>query len=79
MWQRIQRFSASKRDARLVLRPKQEQLLNMLRARGGLSPREIWDGLGVSKQGAMDALNPLIKAGLIRRVGTPKNGRYVLK
>lgn len=79
VWQRIQQFSVSKRDAKLVLRPKQEQLLNMLRARGGLSPREIWDGLGVSKQGAMDVLNPLIKAGLIKRVGTPKNGRYVLK
>ncbi|MFH0878941.1 MAG: Fic family protein [Lentisphaerota bacterium] len=79
VWQRIQQFSASRRDAKLVLRPKQEQLLNLLRARGGLSPREIWDALGVSKQGAMDVLNPLMKAGLIKRVGTTKNGRYVLK
>lgn len=79
VWQRIQQFSASKRDTKLVLRPKQEQLLNLLRTRGGLSPREIWDALDVSKQGAMDVLNPLIKAGLIKRVGTPKNGRYVLK
>ncbi len=27
-------------------------------------PREIWDALGISKQGALDLLRPLIKAGL---------------
>jgi DNA-binding MarR family transcriptional regulator len=54
-------------------------LLNLLRVHGGLSPREIWNKLEISKQGAMDLLNPLIKAGLIQRLGTPKNGRYVLK
>ncbi len=79
VWQRIQQLNAAKGDAKLVLRPKQEQLLNMLRIRGGLSPREIREGLGVSKQGAMDTLNPLLEAGLIERVGTLKNGRYVLK
>lgn len=79
VWQRIQQFSASKSAARLVLRPKQEHLLNMLRVRGGLTPQEIREGLGVSKQGAMDTLNPLIEAGLIERVGTLKHGRYVLK
>jgi Fic family protein len=79
IWQRIQQFSASKSAARLVLRPKQEQLLNMLRVRGGLTPQEIREGLGVSKQGAMDTLNPLMEAELIERVGTLKNGRYVLK
>ncbi|MNC98153.1 MarR family protein [compost metagenome] len=63
----------------MVLRPKQEQLLQLLRTRGGLSPREIWDGLKVSKQGAMDLLRPLLKAKLVRRVGTLKNGRYVLR
>jgi len=77
--QRIQQFSASRSRATLVLRPKQEQLLQLLRARGGLSPREIWDGLRISKQGAMDLLRPLLKAGLIKRVGTLKHGRYVLK
>ena len=79
VWQRIQQFSASRGRATLVLRPKQEQLLQLLRARGGLSPREIWDGLRISKQGAMDLLRPLLKAGLIKRVGTLKHGRYVLK
>ena len=78
-WQRIQQFSASASRARLVLRPKQEQLLQLLRARSGLSPREIWDGLRISKQGAMDLIRPLLKARLIKRVGTLKHGRYVLK
>jgi Fic family protein len=78
-WQRIQQFSASRSRAQLVLRPKQEQLLQLLRARGGLSPREIWDGLRISKQGAMDLIRPLLKAKLIKRVGTLKHGRYVLK
>jgi Fic family protein len=78
VWQRIQQFSAGS-GARLVLRPKQEQLLQLLRARGSLSPREIWDGLAISKQGAMDLIRPLVKAKLIKRVGTLKNGRYVLR
>lgn len=79
VWRRIQQLCASQRDVTLVLRPKQEILLNLLRTRGGLSPREIREGLGLSKQGAMDALNPLIEAGLVERIGTLKNGRYVLK
>ena len=79
VWQRIQQFSASRSRAQLVLRPKQEQLLQLLRSRGGLSPREIWDGLRISKQGAMDLIRPLLKARLIKRVGTLKHGRYVLK
>jgi len=79
VWQRIQRLSASKGMGKLMLRPKQEQLLQLLRSRGGLTPREIWDALGVSKQGALDLLNPLIEAGLVKRVGTLKSGRYILR
>jgi len=56
-----------------------EQLLQLLRARGSLSPREIWDGLAISKQGAMDLLRPLVDAGLIERLGTLKHGKYMLK
>ena len=62
VWQRIQQLSASRGRAQVVLRPKQGQLLQLLRARGGLSPREIWDGLRISKQGAMDLIRPLVKA-----------------
>jgi Fic family protein len=77
-WQRIQHLSARARGKKLVLRPKQEQLLRLLRENGSLSPKEIWDGVGVSKQGAMDLLRPLMEAGLVKRVGTRKSGRYVL-
>jgi len=77
-WVRIQRLSAETGQAKLVLRPKQEQLLQMLRDRKSLAPQEIWEGIGVSRQGAMDLLNPLLDAGLVRRIGTKKSGRYVL-
>jgi Fic family protein len=79
VWTRIQKLSAHAGKTKLVLRPKQEQLLHLLRERKAMTPREIWDGIGVSKQGALDLLQPLIKAGLVRRIGTRKTGRYVLK
>jgi Fic family protein len=79
VWTRIQKLTARAGKAKLVLRPKQEQLLHLLREHKALTPREIWDGIGVSKQGALDLLRPLIKAGLIRRIGTKKTGRYVLR
>lgn len=79
VWTRIERLSASKGRASLVLRPKQEQLLHQLRARGSMSPREIWDVIGISKQGAMDLLRPLMKAGLVKKIGSLKTGRYILR
>ncbi len=78
VWSRIQKLSARGGKAKLVLRPKQEQLLHLLREHKALKPREIWDGIGVSKQGALDLLKPLMKAGLVRRIGTRKSGRYIL-
>jgi Fic family protein len=78
VWTRIQKLRAHAGKAKLVLRPKQEELLHLLRERKALRPREIWDGIGVSKQGALDLLRPLMKAGLVRRIGTKKTGRYVL-
>jgi Fic family protein len=78
IWQRIQHLSARSKGKKLVLRPKQEQLLRLLRENGSLSPKEIWDGVDVSRQGAMDLLRPLMEAGLVKRVGTRKSGRYVL-
>jgi len=78
VWARVQHLTAEAGAEKIVLRPKQEQLLQMLRDHQSLSPREIWDGIGVSKQGAMDLLKPLMKAGLVRRVGTRRSGRYIL-
>jgi len=78
VWTRIQHLSAETGTKKIVLRPKQEQLLRLLRDRKSLTPQQIREGIGVSKQGAMDLLNPLLEAGLVRRIGTRKTGRYIL-
>jgi Fic family protein len=78
VWSRIQKLTAHAGKAKLVLRPKQEQLLHLLREYKAMTPRELWDAIGISKQGALDLLRPLMKAGLVRRIGTRKTGRYVL-
>ncbi|MCF8151606.1 MAG: Fic family protein [Burkholderiaceae bacterium] len=77
-WLRIQSFQGKSAE-RLILRPRQEQLLHLLRDHGSMSPAEIWDALGVSRQGAMDLLHPLLDAGLVEKVGGKKTGRYVLR
>lgn len=77
-WLRVQELSASAGAKKIVLRPKQEQLLRLLRDHQGLTPKEIRETIGISRQGAMDLLRPLLEAGLVRRLGTRKTGRYVL-
>jgi Fic family protein len=77
-WLRLQTFSVNA-PAKVVLRPKQEQLLNLLRDQRSMAPAEIWAALGVSRQGAMDLLNPLLEAGLVEKVGGKKTGRYALR
>ena len=79
VWTRVQKLTAHAGKTKLVLRPKQEQLLHLLREHKALTPREIWEAVGVSKQGALDLLRPLIEAGLVKRVGTRKSGRYLLR
>ncbi|MFZ5875886.1 MAG: Fic family protein [Nitrospirota bacterium] len=78
VWVRVQHLAAGAGPKKIVLRPKQEQLLRLLRDRQSLTPQEIRDGVGVSRQGAMDLLNPLLEAGLVRRIGGKKSGRYIL-
>jgi Fic family protein len=77
-WLRIQTFQVKSVD-KLVLRPRQEQLLHLLRDHGSMAPGEIWKALGVSRQGAMDLLHPLLDAGLVEKIGGKKTGHYVLK
>lgn len=76
---RIQELSLNVGSEKIVLRPKQEKLLNLLRDRKNMSPQEIWKALDISKQGAMDLIKPLIKAGIIQKIGTKKSGKYILK
>lgn len=78
VWLRVQTFQV-KSPEKLVLRPKQERLLQLLRDHRSLAPTEIWEVLDVSRQGAMDLLRPLIEAGLVEKIGTKKSGRYVLR
>jgi len=78
VWLRIQTLQVGSAE-KLVLRPRQEQLLHLLRDHGGMAPAEIWAALGVSRQGAMDLLRPLLDAGVVEKVGGNKTGRYVLK
>ncbi len=78
VWIRVQTFSAQSTRKKFVLRPKQEQLLQLLRDRKSMMPREIWDAMDISKQGALDLLQPLIQAGLVKRIGSKKSGCYIL-
>ena len=74
----MQKLSAQPGQEKLVLRPKQEQLLQLLRDHKSMTPRELWDALAVSKQGTLDLLRPFMKAGLVKRIGTKKVGQYIL-
>jgi len=78
VWLRVQVYNV-KSPEKLVLRPKQEQLLKLLRDHGSLSPADLWDALAISKQGTMDLLRPLLDAGLVEKLGGKKTGRYSLK
>jgi Fic family protein len=77
-WLRIQTLQL-KPTGQLVLRPRQEKLLHLLRDHGSMAPGEIWATLGISRQGAMDLLRPLLEAGLVEKIGSKKTGRYALK
>jgi len=78
VWLRVQEFAAKSPKKKTVLRPKQEQALQLLREQHGLSPRDLWEALDVTKQGAAHILAPLLKAKLVKRIGTRKTGRYIL-
>ena len=78
VWKRIQDFTALQGGAKIVLQPRQETLLRLLEDRESLAPSEIWSALGITRQGAAKLIKPLLEAGLIRRVGGKKSGRYIL-
>ena len=78
VWTRVQSYQV-RSPGKLVLRPRQEQLLRLLRDHGSMAPSELWSALRISKQGAMDLLRPLLDAGLVEKLGTKKTGRYALK
>ena len=77
-WVRMQAYDV-KAAKKITLRPRQEQLLNLLRDSNGVAPSEIWAALRVSRQGAMDLLRPLLEAGIVEKIGGKKTGLYVLR
>ena len=78
VWLRVQALQV-KSPGKLVLRPRQERLLQLLADHGAMAPSQIWAALGVSRQGAMDLLRPLMEAGLVEKLGGKKTGRYLLR
>ncbi len=77
VWLRVQRYQRDGSD-KITLTPKQERLLELLRDHGSMAPAEIWSALSISKQGAMNLINPLLEAQLIEKKGSKKSGRYYL-
>ncbi|MDC0934783.1 Fic family protein [Pirellulales bacterium] len=78
VWLRIQSLAVDAPE-KLVLRPKQERLLQLLRDHGSMAPAEIWAALDISRQGAMDLLRPLLDGGVVEKIGGKKTGRYALR
>lgn len=78
VWLRVQALRVNA-PGKMVLRPKQERLLHLLRDHGSMAPSEIWAALEVSRQGAMDLLRPLLEAGMVEKIGGKKTGRYALR
>lgn len=76
-WLRLHSFQGGA-GRRLVLRPRQERLLHLLRDRGGMTSSELMEALGVSRQGALDLLRPLLSAGVVEKAGGHRTGRYRL-
>jgi predicted HTH transcriptional regulator len=78
VWLRIQQLTAKSGAEKIVLRPRQEQLVQLLRERQSMTPQQIWEAIGISKQAAAKLMKPLLDARLVRRVGSQKSGRYIL-
>ncbi|BDS05066.1 cell division protein Fic [Oceaniferula spumae] len=78
VWRRVLRFQSGQ-TSKITLTPKQEHLLGLIADHGGLAPAEIWKLLNLSRQGAMNLINPLLDAGLIEKRGTAKSGKYHLR
>jgi Fic family protein len=78
VWLRAETIQAGT-SAKLALRPKQVQLLHLLRDHGRMAPAELWAALAISRQGAMNLLRPLLEAGIVEKIGGKKTGRYTLR
>ena len=78
VWIRMQKLASESNSEKIVLQPRQEQVLELLRDRGAISPAELWAALGITRQGAAKIVIPLMKYNLIKRIGSKQHGKYVL-
>jgi len=77
VWMRLGTIKAAEPGTALSLNEKQERILRLL-AESPLSRKEIETALKVTKQGALFLLRPLLEAGLVKKVGGYKTGKYRL-
>lgn len=78
VWERILLVQAGKgRMTKLVLTPKQETLIKLLRE-GPLGIKEIQEKLKITRPGAHFILKPLVKSNVIKRTAGHKIGKYTL-
>ena len=77
VWHRVLNYQQKAKN-KLLLTPRQKELLALLKAQGPQSPSQLWEALKLSKQGTLNVLKPLLEARLIERIGTKKSGKYSL-
>jgi len=76
-WRRIASLPGTKKlKEALELTPKQEKALKLFGASGRVSARELAKTLKISVQGVHFILGPLIKAGMVKRFGGRKTGKF---
>ena len=68
-----------KSSGKLVLRPNQENLLQLLPDHCRMTPEQIWAAMPISRQSAIGLLRPLLDAGLVEKIGGKKTGHYALR
>lgn len=72
VWRRAPAYNL-KSPEKPVLRPKQERLLQLLRDHGAMVPADLGSAPGLSKQGSLDLLRPLLAAGVVEKNRNQKN------
>jgi len=77
-WRRIASIPKRKLSRPMVLTPKQEKLLTLLRDGGPLSSNELAQALKITVQGVHFLLQPLLREKIAAREGGRKTGKFKL-
>lgn len=78
IYSRISNVSLSSKR-KIIVTPKQEELINLLNMNGALSSRDIGRTLKVNRARVNQLISPLLKAHIIKREGSARATRYYLK